>query len=146
MSDRAILLFLWFAFFVASLGAIVSYGLRHTSGGIVLLSDEDVVLGLQRIATIYGAYLGVILLAWFTRPVRPIVTLGTREAIVTAVLCTVLFNAMILYFVARGHLQPSVDIAADIHTAQLVALWFSFVVAPTMIYYFGVRPGASGTG
>jgi hypothetical protein len=79
MSDRAILLFLWFAFFVASLGAIVSYGLRHTSGGIVLLSDEDVVLGLQRIATIYGAYLGVILLAWFTRPVRPIVTLGTRE-------------------------------------------------------------------
>ena len=65
---------------------------------------------------------------------------------VLAVLCTIVFNGILLFVIGHGYLQPERDILTDLQNATTLAVGLSFVIAPVNWYYFGIQSSGSNQG
>lgn len=132
------ILSVWIASLAISIAAVVFYSIHTDPSGIVLITNDDVADCLKSVAGLYGAYLGGILSAWLLRKL-PNPKLRPGPAVYSiALTCTVLFNLVFLYFLLRGYFVET-DVVKDVALGVRVALWFSFIVAPVNLYFFGVK-------
>jgi predicted transporter len=144
MKSRLILTLIWLSSLVLCIAALESYVHVRTSEGTRYLIEEDRADTMKPIAVLYAAYLVGILGAWFVRPWKnPRSGKAERQRFAIAVGCTVLFNALILFFVLQAYLLPGErhDVAGSVTAAVTLAGWLSFIVAPVNLFYFGVSLG-----
>ena len=98
---------------------------------------------LQPVFTLYGLYLGGILLFWFGKPFPKtrLPILGVeRSRFWIAVGCTVLFNLGYILLLARAHFVTDANVVKDLEDAVRLAEYTSWIVAPANAYYFGTKP------
>ena len=144
MRERTALTAIWLVFFVATLLMVESYVGHPNAAGIAILLDEDRLDALKPLTALYGGYLAGILGFWFARPFKEIENDRARQVrLGIALVCTLVFNVVVLYMVAREHLAPGGNVINDVDSAVKIAGWLSVVVAPINFYYFGMKAPAS---
>ena len=140
------LLAIWIVALIVAVVTVLGYSFFRDSSGYILLTGEDVLEGQEILGKIYGAYLGANLLAWYTKPI------GSRRAREIearldcwkiAVVCTVLFNILLEYYLIRGYFNRKDVIVENFRDSLEISIIFSFVVAPVNVFYFGVRQKSS---
>ena len=142
MNSRLILTLIWLSSLVLCIAVLESYVHVHTRDGTRYLIEEDRADTMKPIAILYGAYLAVIMGAWFVRPWKNLKAgKGERQRFLIAVACTVVFNALILFYVLQAYLMPGGrhDVAASVGAAINAAQWLSFIVGPVNLFYFGAK-------
>jgi hypothetical protein len=138
MKQRAVLTVLWLGAFLVCIGLVELYLSRRDAAGLLALLPEDRVPALKPLASLYGAYLAGILAFWFTKPFKaPRKDARRRFQFALALACTLIFNGIVVYLVARGHLWREGNVIDDILTATKLAALLSFIVGPVNLYYFG---------
>jgi len=144
MRERATITAIWLLSFIVTLLIVESYVGRQNAAGISILLNEDRLDALKPLTGLYGGYMAGILGFWFAKPFKEIE--NDRARLVRfgiALVCTLVFNAVVLYMVAREHIAPGGNVITDIHSAVKIAGWLSIVVAPINLYYFGMKAPAS---
>lgn len=145
MSRRLLLTLIWLAFFFLVVLDIELFYWAYPEGRKMIESERPDIY--KPVLTVYGAYTAAILAAWFIKPF-PKLSLdrghdGARFSI--AVVCTLMFNVLVLYFVSLPHWQEA-SVFDSVHRAMTLAGYFSILVAPVNLYYFGVRSGDAENG
>jgi len=102
--------------------------------------------GWKAILPIYSVHLGGILVSWYSKPIKRDYALTGKTTFVLAVLCTIVFNCILLFVIGHGYLQPERDILTDLQNATTLAVGLSFVIAPVNWYYFGIQSSGSNQG
>ena len=141
MRSQFALTLVWLLSFAAALAVLESYVHVKTPEGKRYLVEEDRNDLLPPILTTYGLYLGGILAFWFIKPIRPPKWSGAKARFLIAMLCTILFNAAIVFLLSQSYFVPEGrrDVGADVETAKSVMKWLSFIVAPVNAFYFGSK-------
>jgi hypothetical protein len=136
---------MWLVFFVLILLLIESFFRVKDKDGITLLIPEDRTACWEPVRNLYFPYLGAIIAFWFIRPLpAPKTDEAVKQRFYLALIFSVLFNLIIVYFIAQVYLSgiQNSNIVADIKTAVKVGAWFSFIVGPVITFYFGSKqPG-----
>jgi len=142
MSQRLALTLIWLAFFCFVVVDIEMFYWGYPEGRIMIESERFEVY--KPVLAVYGAYMAAILAAWFTKPFPKLELDSGNDSsrFLVAVICTLLFNFVVLYFVSLPHWQDD-SVIESVHGAMTLAGFFSFLVAPVNLYYFGVKSGTS---
>ena len=144
MRERASLTAVWLISFITALLLVESYIGRHNSAGMRILLDEDRLDALKPLAELYAGYIAGILGFWFAKPFKEIKNDRVRfTRFCIALVCTIIFNAVVLYMVGHEYIASGGNVISDIHCAVKIAAWLSVVVAPINLYYFGMKPPTS---
>jgi hypothetical protein len=140
MKGRFTLTAIWIGSFILALIIIESYIVRLDAGQAVLL-PEDRLDCLRPLMALYGSYLAGILAFWFARPLSAarIPAAWRRRQFTIAVICTALFNAILLYLISQQYIVANRIVVEDVGTAVTTAGLLSFIVAPVNAFYFGQR-------
>jgi hypothetical protein len=139
MKFRLVLSLIWISGLTLSMVVIESYTHIKVDNKLILL-DEDVLACMRPLLTLYGSYLLAILGFWFIKPIKITVSDQTEQLrYVLAVVCTILFNGMLLFFVSKVLLWPREPgaVQSNIEVGVKIATWTSFLVAPINLYFFG---------
>ncbi|MBO9408638.1 hypothetical protein J7399_14465 [Shimia sp. R9_1] len=142
---QSILTALWLMCFAAAVVIVESYFYQtvqlegHLEPVRVLLEEKrpDV---LVPVISIYSAVIIAILAFWFTKPF-PAASTDSSRAIrrIIAIVCTILFNAYIIYLLSRGYFNGFNSVDTTLAQAVSAAKWLAFLVTPVNIYYFGSK-------
>jgi hypothetical protein len=136
---RLILTAIWFFGMLISSISVLSYMWVRNAAQVPLLGWVDVAEVLKSIFTVYGSYLGGMLVFWFLRPfnARPG---GVLEKIrfTLALIGAIVVNAAYVGWLLIGYWGAGAQLD-DIINARNFVLWLSFVVAPANAYFFGIR-------
>lgn len=119
---------------------LVELYFRRTTGGIAFVFADQRPEMLKPIAALYGGHIAAILGAWFSQPFKlPRKRKNTTILFAIAVGCTLVWNVGAIYLVGQRHIWPDQpgSLAGDLQTATQFGTWFSFLVAPINLYYFG---------
>lgn len=139
MTERLSLTTIWLVGLIACLVLVELYFRRAG----FLFPDMSRTPFLQPIATLYGVYIAGILGAWYVRRFKPPPRdPEARVLFVMALVCTLVWNVAVVYLVGQRHVWPHQGgtLEADLATALLFGKWFSFLVWPVNVYYFGTKP------
>lgn len=140
MNTRFQLTLIWLASFVIVLLMIELTINRENAQGLVFLLEEDRLDAMKPVIGIYAAYLAGLLAFWFIKPFAKAGTgKGERLRFRLALGCTLFFNLVVIYMVARGILWPRMLIDGYLEQAATLAGFLSFLVAPVNLYYFGMK-------
>ena len=148
MKSRLAIIGIWLLGLILSLIILESYIHTTTEDGLNFLLPEDRLPSMTPLVTIFGTYLGGILSFWFLKPFKPI---KSDHAEIfrfwLAIICTLLFVGVILYFVSYTYIYFPNDttVIDNITTGSKVAALLSFVVAPVNFYYFGMKSNDGGS-
>ena len=142
MSHRMTLTLIWLLGLVICLVLVEMY-FRLTVDGIPFLFPEDT-RGkyLKPVSTIYSIHIAGILGAWFIRRFRPpSKDPDAKILFIIAILCTLIWNIGVIYLVGQRHIWPyqGGTLVADLDIAVQFGTWFSFLVLPVNVYYFGIK-------
>jgi hypothetical protein len=110
--------------------------------GIPFLFPDSRAQYLQPISAIYGTYIASILGAWYVRRFKPPPQdPEARYLFFIALLCTLTWNFGVIYLVGQRHIWPyqGGTLESDLSTALQFGTWFSFLVLPVNVYYFGIK-------
>jgi hypothetical protein len=140
MKGRFTLTAIWIVSFTLALIVIESYIVRLEGSQAVLLPDDRLDC-LRPLIALYGSYLAGILGFWFARPFspKPIPAAWRKRQFTIAVVCTVLFNAILLYLISQQYIAGNRIVVEDVGTAVTIAGLLSFIVAPVNAFYFGQK-------
>ncbi len=143
MRERVLLTAIWLSSFLLALLVLESYIHVRDDEGIRILLPEDRWAVMRPIILLYSTYLSGILAFWFLRPFKsPMTDAAARVRFTLAGICTVLFNAVILYMLLQEYLFSGSGqhlIVNQVDTAVKIAAALSFVVGPANAYYFGMK-------
>lgn len=146
MTSRLTLTLIWLFSLFVCIATLESYVHVRTAEGTRYLVEEDRTDTIKPISILYAAYLAGILAAWFLRPWKNLRTgRAERQRFLIAIVCTVVFNATILFFVLNAYLLPGErpDVPTSVAAAVSAAKWLSFIVAPVNLFYFGAKTRTS---
>ena len=137
MTARITLTCIWLFAFLLSLILVELY---VEKGDSFVLLKADRLDAMKPVFVIYSAYLATILGFWFTKPFKPVKSDSAEQTrFWLAIACALIFNGWVLYMVGRGHFGDKENVLDDIKDAIKIARWFSVVVVPVNVYYFGVK-------
>jgi len=138
---QAIILSTWVIFLAVSIIGSGYYAFHANDEGILFITNDDLYDLLFPISVTYGSYLGAILVAYFTKPISASFYSAEKDSyyFYLALILTIGFNLIINYFVYRSYFVDDPDLIKDFNKLEDIALWFSFMVAPVNLFYFGVR-------
>ena len=137
---RLIITLIWLGAFLLNL-AMIEWYIHTTIDGMRVLLSEDRMSCMKPLITTYSLYLVGVLGFWYKKPIpAPKKPIHRSIAFGLAVLCTFIFNGIILFYVGEVFLfRTEVIIQDQVSTAATMAKWMSFLVAPANAYYFGMR-------
>jgi hypothetical protein len=141
MNRQLLLTIVWILSFVGALALVESYiQVKDFAGKTVLIAD-DRLDAMKPLVILYGGYLTGILGFWFVRPFpAPQAERQWHEhRFAIALVCTAIFNVVILYLVGQQYISGERWVIDDVGTAAIFGGLLSFVVAPINAYYFGVK-------
>lgn len=103
-----------------------------------------VALVLNSVSVIYAAYLGGIIVFWFSKPFK-VRRSSSRDQIRfwIALVGAVIVNMAYIAGLSIGYWDSGARLD-DIIDARDLVLWLSFIVAPANLYFFGIRRDATG--
>lgn len=145
MTHRLLLTIIWLLGMAVCLVAVELY-FRRTPGGFAFVFPDQRAEMLKPIATLYGGHIAAILGAWFTRPFKlPRKSKRATPFFTIALACTLIWNLGAIYLVGQRHVWPDQvgTLASDLSVASQFGIWFSFLVAPVNVYYFGIKEAAN---
>ncbi len=120
---RKALLVIWLSFFVLNLAVVLFLYFD------AWIEGDNFKVAMQQLNASYAPYLGVILLYyWGSAGSAPSVRTGVPLGL--ALVCSVLWNALLLVFLLARPIEEAVDNIKD------VGVWFSWLVAGAIGYYF----------
>ena len=126
-----------------ALTAIELYVLRKNPEGIRYLIPEERLDAMKPLCTLYGVYIGGILIFWYTKPFRPPRSDKAKHIrFWLAIACTVILNVALLFYVWQIHMFGFDRYSAleSVQTGVKLAGLLSFLVGPVNLYYFGMKP------
>jgi hypothetical protein len=138
--QKIVILLIWILSMVISLLGTLYYEWKTTKQGIVYITNEDMIEALKLVGVFYGTHLGARLLAAFVEHKKILSSRGKTyiNCFLAAIICTVLFNTLVLFFVFHGYFATNPEILSDFKQLKSVGTVFSFLVIPINIYYFGI--------
>lgn len=140
IKSRTLLTGVWLVSFLIALLMIELMINRENADGLVFLLEEDRLDAMMPVIKIYTGYLVGLLAFWFLRPFPKARTdRAERVRFRLAMACTVFFNLLVIYMVARGVVFPRMLIDGYLQQATTLAALLSFLVAPVNLYYFGMK-------
>lgn len=140
MKNRILLTCVWMIGFLIALLLIELTINLENANGLVFLLEEDRLDAMKPVIGIYTGYLAGLLAFWFLRPFpKPKSGRGERFRFRLALVCTVFFNLVVIYMIARGIVWPQMLIDGYLQQATSLAALLSFLVAPVNFYYFGTK-------
>lgn len=140
MKQRILLTCIWMVSFLLALLLIELTINRENAEGYVFLLEEDRLDAMTPIIQLYAGYLTGLLAFWFLKPFpKPKSRQGEQFRFRLALACTIFFNLLVIYMIARGIVWPAMLIEGYLSQAIKLAVLLSFLVAPVNLYYFGIK-------
>ena len=137
MNRRLLLTLIWIAFLGLAVFSVEMYYWAYPT--LRKLIPEERVPAYKPLLAVYGIHLVAILGAWFKKPFpRLQFDHNDNARFAIAVVVTILFNLLVLYFLSLAHWQDEPALPT-IKTAMTLATIFSVLVGPINWYYFGVK-------
>lgn len=142
MRSRSILTAIWLAAFAGALALVEALVWVGNADGYKYILPQQRVEHMIPLIQVYSAILAGILAFWFLKPFKPLPSdAADQSRFRIALVCTLLFNLLILAMVFGIYVGPSAATnALDVlENARVIAIALGFLVAPVNFYYFGVK-------